>query len=302
VDPVGFGQLSVVQGGRVTRTRLLDKPLITIGATPDNDLRLGGAHVSPRHAELRFSALGAHLTDLGSESGTRMAGQHLAPHQPYPILDGQSFEIGSFAILFRAARTEAAPEPGDVHAHDAEAASEEVPGPFAPPKPPRRKWPSESLSDEREALYLRFLPDLFRDNDFLGRYLKILETVWEPLEWRQDHLPMYFDPQTCPAEFLAWLGTWLDFRVEDGRPEGRMRQVLAAAMDLQRWRGTRYGLATLLELCVGVRPHIGGTRQPGVFRVKFVVGEGCEPDVAEITRLVETFKPAHAGYILEIRR
>lgn len=47
--------------------------------------------------------------------------------------------------------------------------------------------------------YLEFLPRVFADNDFLRGFLLIFESMWEPLEWRQDHIDLYFDPRTCPA-------------------------------------------------------------------------------------------------------
>ena len=45
---------------------------------------------------------------------------------------------------------------------------------------------------------------LRKNQDFLARMLLVFESLWEPLEQRQDHIAMYFDPRTCPAELLSW--------------------------------------------------------------------------------------------------
>ncbi len=48
--------------------------------------------------------------------------------------------------------------------------------------------------------YLADLPVIYHDEQgFLARYLKIFESIWEPFEWRQDQIALYFDPRTCPV-------------------------------------------------------------------------------------------------------
>jgi phage tail-like protein len=149
--------------------------------------------------------------------------------------------------------------------------------------------------------YLRYLPGIFHENDFMGRYLQIFETIWEPQEWRIDHVNMYFDPRTCPTPMLDWLANWLDLTINPHWPEARRRRLLAEATDLYRWRGTRYGMTRMIEVCTGLTPDVSDDpAQPFVFRVRVQIPPDSDVDAALIEDLVRAHKPAHAGYVIEI--
>ncbi len=47
-----------------------------------------------------------------------------------------------------------------------------------------RATPVQRGPQEESSLYLRFLPDIFQEDDFLKRFLRIFENIWEPLEHR----------------------------------------------------------------------------------------------------------------------
>src|SRR5205814_3376189 len=89
---------------------------------------------------------------------------------------------------------------------------------LAPAAAPRPVLPAP-LPAAPQSRYLQHLPTVYEDNVFLGRYLLIFESLWEPLEQRQDHVDMYFDPRTCPAAFLPWLARWLDLSFNTHSPE-----------------------------------------------------------------------------------
>lgn len=188
--------------------------------------------------------------------------------------------------------------------------------PSAPPPPPPPEEPAIVVQEFPERLpvrytappdgldsrYLRYLPSIFQENEFLGRYLRIFETIWEPLEWRQNHINLYFDPRTCPPSFLPWLASWLDMAINPYWPEGRIRRLIAEAADLYRWRGTAYGLKRLIEVVTGLTPAITEEpSQPFVFRISLAIPPGSDVDARLIDNLVRTHKPAHAGYILDIQ-
>ncbi len=189
--------------------------------------------------------------------------------------------------------------------------------PVAPPPPPpppeepimvAHEFPERlpvrytAPPDGLDSRYLRYLPSIFQENEFLGRYLRIFETIWEPLEWRQNHINLYFDPRTCPPSFLPWLAGWLDMAVNPYWPEGRIRRLVAEAADLYRWRGTAYGLKRLIEVVTGLTPTITEEpSQPFVFRISLAIPPGSDVDARLIDDLVRTHKPAHAGYILDIQ-
>ena len=172
--------------------------------------------------------------------------------------------------------------------------------PPAPPPPPRTTWESPSPPGPLSS-YLQDLPVLFQDSDFLGRYLLILESIWEPIEQRQDHIDLYFDARTSPPSFLHWLATWLDPALETNWPEERLRHIVSRAMDLYRWRGTRFGLAQMIELCTGIAPRITeDTGAPFCFRIRLEVPRNNGVDRRLIEQLITAQKPAHTGYVLEM--
>ena len=115
---------------------------------------------------------------------------------------------------------------------------------------------------------------------------------------------MYFDPRTCPVSFLPWLASWLDLSFNTHWPEARRRRLLEQAMELYSWRGTRYGLVRMIEVCTGLTPVImESPSQPFVFHIRIALPPGFfgEPiDKALIEELIQAHKPAHAGYVLEV--
>src|SRR5579883_1113760 len=167
-----------------------------------------------------------------------------------------------------------------------------------------RATPVQRGPQEKSSLYLGFLPDIFQEDDFLKRFLHIFEDIWEPLEHRQDHIEMYFDPRTCPASFLPWLASWLDLPFNPHWPEARHRRLLSAAMELYSWRGTAYGLTRMIEVCTGLTPLIRELpSQPFVFHIRIIPPPGAPAGTVDkdfIEELIQTHKPAHAGYVLEV--
>jgi len=205
---------------------------------------------------------------------------------------------------------------GEEGADGESAAAVEMPeAPVAPPAPPEapiivaQEFPERmpvrytAPPDGLDSRYLRYLPAIFQENEFLGRYLRIFETIWEPLEWRQNHINLYFDPRTCPPSFLPWLAGWLDMAVNPYWPESRVRRLIAEAADLYRWRGTAYGLKRLIEVVTGLMPTITeNPAQPFVFHISLSIPPNSDVDARLIDDLVRTHKPAHAGYILDIHQ
>jgi phage tail-like protein len=291
----------------------ISAPVMTIGRTPENALALPNPLVSRCHAELRITAMGVTLTDLGSRSGTVVNGLPLLANQPVLLEPGALIQIGPFTLVYRPAaptpngHTPEAPANGH-HAEDVLAATV----PLEPVVPsadlvcteaalPVRTAQPVALAAGPVSRYLAELPVVFHDNDFLGRFLLIFETLWEPLEQRQDFVELYFNPRTCPEHMLGWLASWLDLALPEHWPEARRRRILAEAMDLRRWKGTRYGLTRLIELCTGVTPEI--VEEPGapfVFRIRMRANASTPLDAELIEALVRQHKPAHVGYILDL--
>lgn len=315
-DTAETRRLIVQRGETVTQTVSLDRPVLTIGRTPDNDLTLADTLVSRHHAELRLEPQGATITDLHSSNGSFVDGARLPPDQPRLLAHGARIQIGPFLLTYQAGPVDHENGNGAAEASSADMAAMvavEAPVlrpieamqpvrelPRAPANLPRPRLPAP-IANGVASVYLESLPVIYADNDFLGRFLLLFQNVWEPLEQRQDHIEMYFDPRTCPASFLPWLASWLDLSFNQHWPETRRRRLLAEAIDLYRWRGTRYGLVRMIEVCTGITPEVtDNPAQPFVFDVKITLPKDGEIDKNLIDELIQAHKPAHAGYRLEV--
>ncbi len=294
-------QIIVQFQGQVVFTTALEG-VLTVGRSADNNLPLGLPGVSRKHAEIRLTPAGPVIVDLNSEKGTFVAGNKLEPDRPYPLLPGLPIQIGPYVLSY---------EPGEGSPNlkeepDLEPPEELVTEPYTPPPPPPPLPPARPMlpalkTTEVTALYMRDLPVIYHNQDFLHRYLMIFQNLWEPLEWRQDHVHLYFDPRTAPAQMLSWIATWLGFPVPEHWPEARRRRVLLEAMDLLRMRGTLYGLSRTIELCTGFTPDIqNDPKQPFVFNVKINPSEGASVPMDLLHELIRTHKPAPCSYTLEI--
>lgn len=314
--PAENGQIVVQFEGNVIQTIPLTRTAITIGRAPETGISLPHPLISRTHAEVRLDAQGLALTDLGSSNGTFIGEERLAAHQPRILTDRMSFRIGPYQLIYQAAQSRQQPaalveeqneqrEPTKTQAELPTNVPEVPMPPVAAPVSSRVPQTTSVVPRARaqvtQSVYSRYLPGIYQENDFLQRFLSIFEDMWEPLERRQDHIHMYFDPRTCPAAFLPWLANWLGLTFNPHWPEARRRRLLAQAMDLYRWRGTRYGLIRIIEVCTGLTPVIiENPLEPFVFRIRITGISEVAVDKEFIEELICTHKPAHAGYILEV--
>jgi phage tail-like protein len=86
---------------------------------------------------------------------------------------------------------------------------------------------------------------------FLGRYLAMPDSLLMDLDSRADERHALLDPRSAPAEVLPWLAGFLGLKVDERWPEHVLRQLIAEAVWLFRFRGTVPGLRRFLEICVG---------------------------------------------------
>jgi phage tail-like protein len=316
-------QLVVRRAGKTVLTFTVESGTCTIGRSPDNDLVLPDAGVAPRHAQLKIESGTAVLEDLDGGS-TLVGGVRLRGREPRALGHGEIVEIGPFELIYRvrdrsdvtfvpsrsdvAAQTEESAPPVTTPVLVAVGAGEttdvnevnEADAPVRETAAPERPGPGPRAHSR----YMRYLPAIFHDDDFLSRFLQILEQVWEPLEQRQDHIDAYLDPATCPAEWLPWMASWFGIVLRPHWPEARKRAFLAHAVDVYRWRGTAYGLERVIETCTGARPEIGLLPEnPFVFRVVVRAPDAADLHFEhDLNELIATHKPAHTGYTLEILR
>ena len=150
--------------------------------------------------------------------------------------------------------------------------------------------------------WLPYLPELYHDNVFLEGLLLLFESLWNPMDRQISQLWVYFDPWLTPEAFLPWLATWVDLTLDENWPVAKRRQMIADAVQLYRWRGTRRGLTEYLRLYTGETPVIEeapeGAPNPFHFTVRFRVAKPAAFNMAAARRIIEEDKPAHATYEL----
>ncbi|MEO8286259.1 MAG: hypothetical protein ABI670_07455 [Chloroflexota bacterium] len=115
------------------------------------------------------------------------------------------------------------------------------------------------------------LPEVFqrtvRPGNPLAGLLAVMEDLHEPSEDVLGRLATFFNPYQAPDAFVPYLAGWVDLdmflrEVPEGTPSGaqstfptgtgRLRELVAAAAYLSRWRGTARGLLLFLETATGV--------------------------------------------------
>ena len=106
-------RLVVEQGKLAGHGYDLTRSVIVIGRGQDCDIILDEHQVSRRHARLEHTAQGWNLVDLGSTNGTRVNGQPLEPHAPYPLQPGDRVALGiAVMALQQPVAGEPAPQEG----------------------------------------------------------------------------------------------------------------------------------------------------------------------------------------------
>jgi len=181
---------------------------------------------------------------------------------------------------------------------------------------------SSDNDTELRSRYIDHLPGIYRDNEFLGRFLMIFESTLGPVEDIVDNLDFYFDPLTTSEAIFPWLASWMDLVLDQTWPEKQRRELVKLAVELYRWRGTRRGMMEYLRIYTGVVPeiteYIPGMRldpetRLGVntklgsagggyhFTVTLHLDGNNAADISKVRAIIEAQKPAHTVYTLQIR-
>ncbi|HEY9616003.1 MAG TPA: phage tail protein [Microcoleaceae cyanobacterium] len=101
-------------------------------------------------------------------------------------------------------------------------------------------------------LYPGFLPAIYGEIDFIGRFLKIFEQSFEPSVQTLDTLWASLDPLTAPTSLLPFLAHWVGWQLVPYLSLERQRSLIRNAITIYRWRGTRRGLRLYLHLATGL--------------------------------------------------
>ncbi len=96
--------------------------------------------------------------------------------------------------------------------------------------------------------YMEFLPVLYREVDFIGRFMKIFELAYQPVIDSFNVMWAHIDPLTAPEALLPFLAHWVGWQVDSVWNLHQQRRLIRRAVELYRWRGTRKGLRLYLHL------------------------------------------------------
>ena len=150
----------------------------------------------------------------------------------------------------------------------------------------------EPVSVEPSSL-LRYLPSIYEQDPFIGRFLRIFEDVHMPVRRMASSLPEYFDPVVSPPALQAILGDWLG--EEWTGPLARLSheargRLIREALELHRWRGTRRGLRRALEIATGHTPLITDHGDGTVLGEDARVGVNTRLEDAQPFQITVTFE------------
>jgi len=172
-----------------------------------------------------------------------------------------------------------------------------------------------------QSSYLDYLPALYRDDEFIGQFLLIFESIIKPIENTIDHAYLYFDPMMTPESFLPFLAFWMGLKLEPTWSEEKRRELVKSAAELYQWRGTKRGLSKYLQIYTGKMPQIseyatgmrldretrlgintqiGSAGEGNHFTVTLELDEDSKVDPETVKAIIDAQKPAHATYTLQI--
>jgi phage tail-like protein len=262
---------------------------ISLGRDAGNEVRIQHREISRQHLRIEWSDDNRFVVvDQNSSNGVWLNDIRLTPNIPALLSEGDHLRIGPFLLQLRQflygqatviARTSAQDRLGDL--------------------PTLTVTPLPGVPHDRSN-WLKYLPAIYGEDAFLGRYLLIFESLFSPLIWYVDNFDLFLSPEIAPAEWLRWMASWFDLLVLPELPIERQRQIVAQIGWLFMRRGTPAGLDRLLELYFGVRPRIVED-EPCHFTVYLPLSESNMNFTRDVVdRLIASQKPAFASYTLHI--
>lgn len=266
---------------------------LRVGRGSDNNLVLNHREISRQHMRIVWREDDTYLVeDLNSSNGVFFNETRIPARVPQEISVGDSIRIGPFVLkLEQLILTQRAPVPR---------ASE--PSSSLPLSGMLEVMVGHPMGVPRDrSSWLKYLPGIYSDDEFLGRFLLIFESIMAPITWTIDAMDLYWTPETAPAEWLQWIGSWFDLLIVPELPLDRQREIVRQIGWLFLRRGTKAGLERLLELYFGVTPEIIEDA-PCHFVVRLPLPKDGSPalgaDLAD--RLIDAQRPAFASYRLEV--
>lgn len=110
-------------------------------------------------------------------------------------------------------------------------------------------YQSLSLHTRPTRSYLEFLPEIYQQSDFLGRFLSITEQAFEPTYETTENFWAYLNPLTAPKALIPFLAQWVAWPLNPRWTLSQQRRLIRHAVEIYQWRGTQRGLQLCLHLC-----------------------------------------------------
>lgn len=158
----------------------------------------------------------------------------------------------------------------------------------------------------------QLLPEIMRRTLGAGKpmdaILGVMESLHAPAEDCLLHIEQVFNPYATERRFVPYLASWVDldrfFDASASEPissgSGRVRELIARAAWLSKWRGTERGLLAFLETATGAT-GFAVDEQAGraPFHIRVRVPAALAPHRALIARIVASEKPAYVTAEIE---
>lgn len=270
---------------------------LRIGRSAENSLPLNHREISRQHLRIIWREDNYFVEDLNSSNGVFVNDERIESRTPVELKIGDTIRFGPYLMRLSSWLD---PEPAvgrpqlpDVMGYDLAAYSN-----GSGPEGRYADYPVGIPHDKSN--WLQYLPAIFADDEFLGRYLLIFESLLSPIIWTIDNFDLFLSPEVAPAQWLQWMAGWFDLLMLPELPIARQRQIAQQIGWLFLRRGTPAGLQRLLELYFGVTPEIV-ENEPCHFVVRLALSRSDSNLGVEVAeRLIESQKPAFASYTLEV--
>jgi phage tail-like protein len=156
----------------------------------------------------------------------------------------------------------------------------------------------------------------------LAAILDVMEVLHLPSEAVLARFEATLDPRRTADDFLSFLARWVDIDRLFEEPQGtesvkwsratistgigHLRELVASAAYLSRWRGTAKGLQRFLQTATGesnfeIRENVDSNGRSKLFHLVLIVPASLRPHQRLIKRIIESEKPAYVTYELVIR-
>ncbi len=334
---MSFGRLEIKLPDGTSLTAELTEAQTVLGRAPDVTIPINDPLVSRRHLIFISGPGGVRVMDAGSVNGSFLGEVRLSDKESIVLANGAVMRIGQTVIRFTtiaqpvAKESEGQPSASqerptstlssavpvvqqgskkeeDTHPRGRDGNGSKPPElPLWNPELGNGRFSVKPLELDRST-YLKYLPDTYREDNFIGRFLLIFESILSPIEGMVGNIDYYFDPDITPAECLPWLASWFGLVLDEHWPEIKRRELIRSAVDLYQWRGTKRGLSEFIRLYTGLSPEI---LEPGIggkeankdmtsfFIVRVKKSDSDEMKADVLDSIIEMEKPAHASYRVE---